>query len=141
MFKFLEGINGIGDKTAFRVLDGEDTCNFSYGEFYRDVQQCAFNLKTVLGDLKGKRIGLYCDSSYEYSVMVLALMFSRAVAIPLNIRESVDKITYQIEYADIECVIVDNDLNNLRQVGNNEIAERDKKRQSEIFFPPQETLS
>ena len=33
-------------------------------------------------------------------------------------------------------VIVDNDLNNLRQVGNNEIAERDKKRQSEIFFPP-----
>ena len=38
-------------------------------------------------------------------------------------------------------VIVDNDLNNLRQVGNNEIAERDKKRQSEIFFPPQETLS
>ena len=110
MFKFLEGIKGFGDKTAFRVLDGEDTCNFSYGEFYRDVQQCAFNLKTVLGDLKGKRIGLYCDSSYEYSVMVLALMFSRAVAIPLNIRESVDKITYQIEFADIECVIVDNDL-------------------------------
>ena len=31
-------------------------------------------------------------------------------------------------------VIVDDDLNNLRQVGNNEIAERDKKRKSEIFF-------
>ena len=33
-------------------------------------------------------------------------------------------------------VIVDDDLNNLRQVGNNEIAERDKKRQSEISFSP-----
>ena len=32
-------------------------------------------------------------------------------------------------------VIVDDNLNNLRQAGNNEIAERDKKRQSEIFFP------
>ena len=31
-------------------------------------------------------------------------------------------------------VIVDDDLNNLRQVGNNEIEERGKKRKSEIFF-------
>ena len=110
MFKFLSGVKSFGGQTAVRVLDGEDTCNFSYEEFYNDIQQCAFNLETALGDLKGKRIGLYCDSSYEYSVMVLALMFSRAVAIPLNIRESVDKITYQIELADMECVIVDNDL-------------------------------
>ena len=58
MFKFLNEVRNFGGQTAVRVLDEENTCNFSYEEFYNDVQQCAFNFETVLGELKGKRIGL-----------------------------------------------------------------------------------
>ena len=110
MFNFLEGVRSYGSQTAFRVLNGDESCNHSYQEFYDDVEQCAYNFEKILGNMRGKRVGLYCDSSYEYVVMVTALMFSRAVAIPLNIYESVDTVAYQLENADAEYVVVDNEL-------------------------------
>lgn len=109
MVKFLEGIKKADEKSAFRILDGENTFDVSFRSYLEKSQKCAFNLKSIIGDLEGKKIGIYCDSSYEYTILLAAIVFSRAVAVPLNIHESLDNILYQIENADVEYLIADND--------------------------------
>ncbi|SDB46245.1 long-chain acyl-CoA synthetase [Pseudobutyrivibrio sp. YE44] len=110
MVLFLEGIQKWGSFPAYRILNGEETYDVSFQEYYEKVCQCAYNLQQIVGDLKGKRIGLYCDSSYEYTLMLAAIVFSRAIVVPLNIHESIDNIQYEVENSDIEYLIVDNDL-------------------------------
>ena len=109
MVRVLDEIRGFGSQQAFRVLDGENSYDVSYEQYYSEVEQCAYNLQNIVGDLKGKRIGIYCSSNYEYTVMLIAMIFGRAVAVPFNFRESVDNITYQIDNADLDYLVIDND--------------------------------
>ncbi len=107
MVEFLNLCKEYNDICAFRVLDGDNTKEISYLEFYQEMEACAYSLSKKLGDLKGRRIGLYFDSSYEYLVVLGAIIFSRAVAIPLNRFESIENICYQIEKADVTDLITD----------------------------------
>ena len=109
MVRFLEKINEITDKNAFRILDGENTFDVTFKDYLKLLGQCAYNLKEQIGDIQGKKIGIYCNSTYEYTVLLGAIIFSRGVAVPLNIRESIDILGYEIENADVEYLIVDND--------------------------------
>ncbi len=109
MIKFLNGIRNYDNIPAYRILDGEDYFDISFADFYKRSQQVAFNLQQMIGDLKGKRIGIYCDSTYEYTYLITAIVFSRAIVVPLNIHESVDNISYEVQNAELDYLIVDND--------------------------------
>ncbi|SHJ32687.1 class I adenylate-forming enzyme family protein [Pseudobutyrivibrio xylanivorans] len=110
MIKFLSEMQAWGDNIAFRILDGDSSINISFQQYGEMVQKCAYNLNQLTDGLKGKRVGIYCDSSCEYTMLVAAIMFSRAVAVPFNIRESIDNILYEVENAEIDYLVVDNDL-------------------------------
>ena len=110
MIRFLEEVHKKDSITAFRILDGDNSYNVSYLECFNKIQQYAFNLKQIVGDLEGKRIGIYIDSSYEYTILLAAIMFSRAVAVPLNIHESIDNIKYEVENAELDCLVVEKDF-------------------------------
>lgn len=125
MFNFLEGVKSFGGQKAFRILNGDESCDYTYQEFYNDMEQYAYNFKKILGDLEGKRVALYCDSSYEYAVMITALMFCRAVAIPLNIRESLDNILYELDNSDAEYVVVDHEMLDNRELRAKTISQND----------------
>ena len=109
MIKFLAGIKKNEDNIAFRIMDGDNSRNITYGRYYEEAEICAYNLRKIFGDIEGKKIGLYCDTSYEYLVMICSIIFSRAIAVPLNFRESIDNIKYEIDNAEIDLLIVDND--------------------------------
>ena len=107
MVDFLNIIKGYGDTDAFVVMDGDDSYSVSYSGFYKEIEICAFNLKKNIGEVKGRHIGLYVDTSHDYTALLSAIMFSRGVAVPLNIRESIDNIRYEIDNADLDVLIVD----------------------------------
>lgn len=128
MIKFLDGIRKYGALTAFRILDEDNSFNISFDEYYEKVEKCAYNLKNLFGDIKGKTVGIYCDSSYDYTVIIAALVFGRAVAVPMNIHESLDNIKYQIEDSEMEILITDsaresigNELTGVKLVGKDSL--------------------
>lgn len=110
MVRFIENGKNYGGQTAYRVLDGENTFDISFERFFQEAEICAYNLSQKMGDVKGKRIGILCNSTYEYVALVTAIVFSRGIAVPLNIRESIDTLNYEIENAELACVITDNDM-------------------------------
>lgn len=110
MYRFIEVSKNFGDQTAYRILDGDDSFDVSFSRFYEEAERCAYNLNQTMGDITGKRIGILCNSTYEYVALISAIVFSRGIAVPLNMRESVDTITYEMENAELECMITDNDM-------------------------------
>lgn len=107
MFELLSRLKSQKDFNAFVILNSDKNIEISNGKYYEDIAKCAFELKKIIGDLRGKRIGLYANSSYEYTVMLSAIMFSRGVAVPLNIHESLDNIKYCATNAELDWIIVD----------------------------------
>ncbi|SFN65590.1 long-chain acyl-CoA synthetase [Pseudobutyrivibrio sp. UC1225] len=125
MVKFLNEIKKYGSDTAFRILDGDKSFNITFEDYYKKLSSCAYNLNNLVTDLAHKKIGIYCNSSYEYTLLLTAIMFSRAVAVPLNIRESLDNLQYEIENSEVDYVVVDNDvlsgLTNIKLINKDEL--------------------
>ncbi len=107
MFKFLEALKKYSDECAFQFLDNEKMTEVSYKQYYSDVKKCAFKLEEVMGSVEGKHIALIGLNSYEYVVVMCAIMFSRGVFIPLNFRETRENLSYAVEHADVEYLISD----------------------------------
>ncbi|WP_026497663.1 class I adenylate-forming enzyme family protein [Butyrivibrio sp. WCD2001] len=109
MVEILNLCKQYGERSSFRILDGDYSKNISYMKFYQDMGTCAAALEKRFGKMHEKRVGLYLETSYEYLVILGALFFSRAVAVPLNKRESIENIFYEIEKADITDLIVEDE--------------------------------
>ena len=107
MYKFLDSIKKYSDECAFAFLDGENNFEVSYEQYYKDVKKCACKLENIMGELEGKHVALIGLNSYEYVVVMCALMFSRAVFIPLNFRETMDNLSYAVNHAEVEYLISD----------------------------------
>ena len=76
MFKFLEALEKYCDECAFKFLDGENTVSISFEQYYSDVKKCAYNLESIMGPVEGKHIAAIGLNSYDYVVVICALMFS-----------------------------------------------------------------
>ena len=107
MYNFLDTLKKFGSKTAIRSLNSEQSLEVTYEEYYHRVMQVAYELKEKFGDLTGKHVGILCESNYEYTLLIFALIYSRAVVVPINNFESRNNIDYIIDDADIEALILD----------------------------------
>ena len=107
MFNFLETMESFGSRPAIKNLNGDDSLELSYATYLNQIKAAAYNLNETFGDLKGRHIGLLCDSNYEYTVLLAALLFSRAVVVPLNILETVDNLDFAISNSEIEAIILE----------------------------------
>ena len=107
MFKYLKSIQQYGDMAAFIFVDENETFEVSYTQYFSDVKKCAYKLEKVIRDIKGKHIALIGQNSYEYIVVMCALIYSRAVFIPLNFRESTDNLEFAIKHAEVEYLIAE----------------------------------
>ncbi len=105
MYNYLETIKSFKDVCAFRFLDADNTFDVSYEQYYRDIRRCAFRLEREMGNLEGRHVGLIGVNSYEYAVIMVALMYSRAVIVPLNYRESEDNIRFAIMNSRLDTLI------------------------------------
>ncbi|MDC7280469.1 MULTISPECIES: class I adenylate-forming enzyme family protein [Pseudobutyrivibrio] len=113
MFKYLATLEKFCGECAFRFLNEENTFEVSYEQYLKDIRTCATRLEKVIGDLKGKHVALIGLNNYEYIVTMAALLFSRAVFIPINYRESAQNIEFAVKNSKTEIIITDNlDENN-----------------------------
>ena len=107
MFKYLETLEQEKSVNAFRFLDGENSYNITIEKYIRDIKECATRLENLMGPLAGRHIALIGGNSYEYVVIAIALMYSRAVFIPLNFRELEDNLKFAVKNSDAEFLIAD----------------------------------
>lgn len=110
MFRFIETIEKHKDNIALKHLNQENTLEISYSDYLNAMKYCAYNLARTFGDLKGRHIGIFCESNYEYTVLLGALVFLRAVVVPINTFESPENISYIIDNSDVEALIIDGAL-------------------------------
>ncbi|WP_196808587.1 class I adenylate-forming enzyme family protein [Butyrivibrio sp. AC2005] len=107
MFKYLESLEKYSNECAFRFLDGENSYNISFEKYLSDIKKCAYQLESIMGNVEGRHIALIGGNSYEYVVIMAALMFSRAVFVPLNFRETEENLTFAVKNAEVEYLIAD----------------------------------
>ena len=108
MFNYLETLQEYGDRCAYRILDGANVTEKSYRRYLKDANIAAARLEEKFGDITGKHIGIYENSSYEYAALLAAIIFSRAVAVPLNNLETAENISFAIKTAKLDGLIADN---------------------------------
>ena len=92
----------------FKTLNGSEISSKSYFEYLRDIKSCAYMLEQNIGDIENKHIGIIAHSGYKYYVLMFAIMFSRAVAVPINENETLENITFAIKNSDVDVLIVEN---------------------------------
>ena len=107
MIKYLEMMDKYSDICAFKILDGETITSISYSEYLKDIRSCAYMLEQCVGNVEDKHIGIIGRSGYEYYVLMAAIMFSRAVAVPINENETRENIAFALKNSDVEMLVVD----------------------------------
>lgn len=99
------------NRIAFRWHDEKtgELMSRSYSGFCADVRQCAMYLQTTIPELEHKHIGILSQNSYAFVVSMYAILMSGAVVVLLNGRETVDNLRYQIQFADVDRILLDED--------------------------------
>jgi len=83
--------------------------HWNYGEFGREVRQCAAWLENH-GVRQGTHTGILSGNDPIQVILYHALPLVGAVAVPLNHRLSAAEIRRQLEYADVEICFIHDDL-------------------------------
>ncbi|WP_026670486.1 class I adenylate-forming enzyme family protein [Butyrivibrio sp. AE3006] len=107
MIKYLEIIKKYSDLCMCKTLDGENIESKSYSDYLSDVRKCAYLLEKHSGVVEGKHIGIIARSGYEYYVLFAAVIFSRAVVVPINENETENNISFAIKNAEVDILLVE----------------------------------
>ena len=125
MVELLKLMESYGDAPAFKNLDGENSYEVTYREYLERMRACAYNLRSVFGDITGKHIGVMADSNYEYTVILGAVLFSRGVLVPVNFFETPENIEAAIYRSDLDGFIVEEKYRD-KAVGNFKIVDKNE---------------
>ncbi|MCD8511054.1 MAG: o-succinylbenzoate--CoA ligase [Bacillus sp. (in: Bacteria)] len=82
----------------------------TYAEMNKRTQQYALNLQANYSIKKGDRIGILSTNNVEFVILLFAIAKLNAIAVPLNVRLSVDELSYQINDSGLETLVVVEDL-------------------------------
>ncbi|OAA81029.1 2-succinylbenzoate-CoA ligase [Akanthomyces lecanii RCEF 1005] len=76
------------DPASTAVIHALSGRRFTYGELLGDVARARERLREAVGgkekSLTGERVAFLIENSYDYVVMLLAIMAARAIAVPLS---------------------------------------------------------
>jgi long-chain acyl-CoA synthetase len=117
MLRYLEILKGYSDNIMFRTVHGESMEQRTFIDYCTDMEHYAFALDKILGDPKGKHVGIISRSGYEYLVLLGAIIFSRAVAVPINDMERKENIAFAINNAELDLLIVSSEEDEFEQYG------------------------
>ena len=99
------------ERAAFCFFDADEKqVTVSYGQFYDDIRRAAGWLSGCVQSLRGAHIGLFAQSCYEAVVCLYAVLLSGGVLVPFNIGKSWDEISYEIDKAEAEVFLADEDF-------------------------------
>jgi long-subunit acyl-CoA synthetase (AMP-forming) len=97
------------DRVAIQYYDEDkqDITSVLYRQYAADIRRCVRYLQQNIPDIKGKHISILAKNSYHYVVSLFAVNLAGAVLVPLNIAKSLDEICYELDLADVDCILHD----------------------------------
>lgn len=123
MVELIKMIESYGDYPAFKNLDGENSYEVTFREYLNKAKSCAYNIREEFGDIAGKHVGVMADSNYEFTVLLLAILFSRGVLVPVNFYETQENIDAAIHRSDLDFMIVEDKYKD-KAVGDFKVADK-----------------
>ncbi len=105
MLAYLKLIESYKDAYIVKMLDGANADSWTYSDYLRDIKRCAYQLESKVGSINGKHICILANTDYRYMVLLGAIIFSRAVAVPLNNYETTENLLAAVELADSDMII------------------------------------
>ncbi|RFB18336.1 o-succinylbenzoate--CoA ligase [Bacillus sp. HNG] len=79
----------------------------TYKTLSQDVNNLASYLKLNLSIKRGDRIAILSQNRYEYIVLLFAIAKLECIAVPLNIRLTVNELVYQINDSETETLFIE----------------------------------
>lgn len=89
------------------LIDGQR--KLTYLEMSKMVNRFSGILQSTYSIKKGDRVGVLSMNSIDFIIVLFSLAKLNAVAVPLNIRLTVDELEYQLKDSGLQTLIVDND--------------------------------
>lgn len=111
IYQYIAALEGYGDRTAYQYnnADRSRLIQVTFIEFAHDVRRYAGYLQT-LGLRDKAHVGILADNSYDYSAAIFAVMLADMVVVPLNNHETMETLTREITLADIDLLLVDENM-------------------------------
>ena len=101
---FAKGISKFGENTAITVFaNGDVPTTYSYSTMTEDIR--AFGEALLAEGYAKKHIAIASENRYEFIVSLIAIAAAGAVAVPVDIEQSVSSIEFMIRFADTDCLI------------------------------------
>ena len=87
------------DRVSFRWYDGaqDAVVEKKYRDSARDIRRAVNYFTQQVPDIRGKRICLWADNSYQYAINCYGVMLAGGVVVPLNQRKSWEELHYELE--------------------------------------------
>ena len=103
------GAEQFPDKAMFKVAnhDGEVDESYTYKETNEWANRVANGLMNEYGVKKGDKVGMYMLNCSEYVASIIAIHKLGGVQVPINKDEKGERLSYVINYSEMETLIVD----------------------------------
>ena len=111
MYNIFEDIVSFKDRTAFKFFNDEQLIEVTYDEYYKDICNTLLSIEKKAGSINSKHIGIFLNNSYEYAVILMAIIVGHGIAVPINLYESQSNIDAIIDDADLDILITKKEFN------------------------------
>jgi long-chain acyl-CoA synthetase len=78
-----------------------------YRQYAQDIRRFVAYLRRNVPEVQDKHVAILAKNSYHYAVALFGVMLSGAVLVPLNTGKSLDELAYELELADVDCILHD----------------------------------
>ena len=97
------------DRVSFRWYDGaqDAVVEKKYRDSARDIRRAVNYFTQQVPDIRGKRICLWADNSYQYAINCYGVMLAGGVVVPLNQRKSWEELHYELELVEPTLILTD----------------------------------
>ncbi|SEA76961.1 long-chain acyl-CoA synthetase [Pseudobutyrivibrio sp. ACV-2] len=106
MLEYLKTLENHKDAYAVKMLDGPNVDSWTYSDYLHDMKRCAYQLEAKFGPIEGRHICILANTDYRYMVLLGAIIFSRAVAVPLNNLETVENLLFAVNQVESDILIL-----------------------------------
>lgn len=109
MKHYISMIGAKGDKTLYRYYTGKDITDMSYGTFYSKVMALAAEFDAL--GLKGKKVAIVGETSYQWVATYIAAIGAGATAVPLDKELATDNLVGFLEISEAEAIVYSKSFN------------------------------
>ncbi len=97
------------DRVSFRWYDGaqDAVVEKKYRDSARDIRRAVNYFTQQVPDIRGKRICLWADNSYQYAINCYGVMLAGGVVVPLNQRKSWEELHCELELVEPTMILTD----------------------------------